>query len=724
MYMKKHLFTLLLVLTFLPNSFTQHKITLNAIYKDYIFYPKTIEGIRSMMDGEHYTTLNQFFYIDKYSYETGDYIETLFSVKDIQNPPFDFFYEYTFNADESKLLITTEIEAIYRHSFKANYYIFDLITRKLEALSEMGKQQAASFSPDGNIVAFVRDNNIFIKNLQTRFEKQITFNGERNKIINGIPDWVYEEEFGYNKAYDWSSDSKKIAYCMFDESHVREFNMTLYGNLYPEWFKYKYPKAGERNSIVNVMVYNLDTDSTLLMDTGEETDQYIPRIKWTCDKDIVSIIRLNRLQNKLDLLHANANTGKSLTIYTEEDKYYIPQVSDKSFIYLADTSGIIFTSEKDGWKHIYYFNPITQESFQITKGMFDTGEILSIDQKNELIYYSSHEGSALNKHIYKIQFDGTKKKKISISDGWNEAEFSNNSKYFILTHSTANTPEVYSVFETNGKLIRVLENNSELLSIRKKYEFGKKEFFNFKTSSNVPLNGFMIKPDDFSSKKKYPVLMYVYGGPESQNVMNKMTSRDNWFQMLAQEGYIIVCVDNRGTNNQGVEFRKSTYMQLGKLETEDQIEAAKYLAGLSYVDANRIGIFGWSYGGYLSLLCLAKGADVFSMAISVAPVTNWRFYDTIYTERFMRLPQDNPQGYDDNSPINHVEKIKGKLLLVHGMADDNVHLQNTTELISSLVEKNKQFELMVYPNKNHGIYGGNTTYHLYTKMTNFILNNL
>ena len=683
-----------------------------------------VEGIRSLQDGENYTILDQFFYVNKFNYEKGDFIETVFSVNDLKNPPFQFIDDYEFSSDETKLLITTAKEPVFRHSFKANYFVFDLITKRLIPLSDSGPQQLATFSPDGTRIAFVRDNNIFIMDIKSRSESPATIDGEWNKIINGAPDWVYEEEFGFSKAFAWSSDSRKIAFCKFDESRVKEYNLTLFTDLYPQWYKYKYPKAGESNSIVSVHVFDLESGETMKMDIGKETDQYIPRIKWIRDSGMLSIIRLNRRQNKLEVLHAQSTTGISSVIYEEESNYYISEVDDNKITYLQNSDEFIVTSEKSGWKHLHKYNFINKESAPITTGNFDIGEILLIDEQKEIIYYSSHEESTLRKDVYSINFNGTIKKKLTKRNGWNDAQFSRNGKYFILNNSDANTPYSYSLHNSDGKLIRNIENNSELVRIRKNYGFQKKEFFNFKTSYNDYLNGFMIKPSDFDKNKKYPVLMFVYGGPESQSVTDLFSSRDNWFHMLAQIGYLVVCVDNRGTDNRGEEFRKSTYLQLGKLETEDQIEAARYLSSLSYVEATRIGIFGWSYGGYMSLLCLSKGADIFKMAIAVAPVTNWRFYDTIYTERFMRTPQENPGGYDDNSPINHVEKIQGNLLLVHGMADDNVHMQNSTELVDKLVEAGKKFEMMFYPNKNHGIYGGNTSYHLYSKMTDFILENL
>ena len=718
-----HLLALLLFLV--PVTEAQKQISLDAIFKKHMFFPAMVSGIRSMQDGEHYTMLNQFYEIDKYNYDKGEFVENIFSAKDITNPPFDFFDDYEFGHDETKLLLTTGKETIYRYSYRANYYLYDLITKRLTPLSENGMQQLATFSPDGNYVAFVRDNNLFVRDLDANEEKQITSDGEKNKIINGAPDWVYEEEFGFTKGFEWSPDSKNIAFYKFDENRVKQFNMTLYGELYPEWYQFKYPKAGEDNSIVHIYVFNLD-GKIIKMDTGDDIDMYIPGIKWTNDSSILSITRLNRLQNKMEVLHSRTDTGESSVVYEESNKYYISEVSDNTLTYLKNGSEFLLVSERDGWKHIYLYDFVNENISPITSGNYDIGDIISIDEDKGELYFSSHESSPLRKHIYKIILKDVKQKKLTSKEGWNDALFSNSNKYYILVHSDANKPFTFSIHTSDGKFIRNIEDNSELVRIRKDYGFQKKEFFSFTNSAGISLNGYMIKPPKFNKKNKYPVFMYVYGGPESQRATDQYeySSREAWFQMLAQMGYLVVCVDNRGTGNRGEEFRKATYMQLGKLETEDQIDAALYLSKQPYVDSDRIGIFGSSYGGYMSLLCLFKGADIFKMAISVAPVTSWRYYDTIYTERFMRTPQENPSGYDDNSPINHADKMKGKLLLVHGMADDNVHLQNSVELIEKLVQSGKQFDMQFYPNKNHGIYGGNTNFHLHERMTDFIINNL
>ncbi|MCF8406189.1 MAG: S9 family peptidase [Bacteroidales bacterium] len=700
------------------------KISLDNIYKEYQFYPRGIENIRSMNDGEHYTILEGGKYIQKYNYLTREIIDVIFDLTKFKDAPIQNFTAYEFSSDESKILLTTERENIYRHSFVASFYVADLKTNEIYPLSTEGKQQLATFSPDGSKIAFVRNNNLYFKDLDSNTEKAITIDGEYNKIINGSPDWVYEEEFGFNKAFDWSPDGNKIAFYRFDESNVKEFNMTMYEELYPEWYRFKYPKAGEENSVVTIHIFDLLSSKTIVADIGEETDQYIPRIKWTKDPNTLSIVRLNRLQNEMHILHSNAKSGFSEVVYKETEDKYISEVSDAMITYLDNGKEFIIISEQDNYSHFYLYNFITKTISEITKGDFDISALYGFDEKEQRLYYASYERSSLNQDVYSIKLNGKGKKLLTDRAGWNEADFSSGFKYFINTYSNINTPAIYSLRDKQGKEIGVLQENEAFKNRMKEYGFAKTEFFKFTTSENIELNGYMIKPKDFDENKSYPLFMFVYGGPESQNVKDQFSMRSPWFQYLTQQGYIVACVDNRGTNGRGEEFRKSSYMQLGKLETIDQIEAANYLGSLNYIDAQRIGIFGWSYGGYMSLSCLFKGSEVFKMAISVAPVTNWRFYDTIYTERFMRTPQENAEGYDQNSPINFVEGMKGKLLLVHGMADDNVHFQNSTELVKSLVEADKQFDMQFYPNKNHGIYGGNTSFHLYTKMSEFILENL
>jgi dipeptidyl-peptidase 4 len=704
------------------------RLTLELIMQSRELSPSGVRGLRSLNDGKHFTQIKNDS-INAYSYKSGEQAEVIVTADELI-PDGDTasipLGNYQFSADESKILFATETDPIYRYSSRSNYYVFDRKTRALSALSPNGKQGLADFSPDASMVAFVRENNLFIKYPATGKEQQITHDGKDRHIINGTTDWVYEEEFAITKGFHWSPDGKKIAFMRFDESEVKEWWLTLHGELYPEHHRYKYPKAGEDNSIVTIHVFDLETGRTAKMDTGLETDQYIPRLQWTSDPELLAILRLNRLQNRLEILLADAASGNSRVIYTEESKYYIEDGNYDDIVFLSNGKEFIIKSEKDGFNHIYLYDMSGNELNQITKGEWDVTALLGIDERERKVYYQSAEVSPLDRNIYSIGFNGKGKKDLTPEKGWNTAQFSADYSFFIKTWSDANTPSVFSVNNgKNGRLVRELLNNNQLIEKRQEYNLSPKEFFTITTSEGVDLNAWRILPPDFDATKKYPVLFDIYGGPGSQTVRNAYGGGDLWSQYLAQEGIIVVSVDNRGTGARGEEFKKMTYLQLGKYETIDQIEAAKFMASLPYVDENKIGVFGWSYGGYMSTLCLTKGADIFDLAIAVAPVTNWRFYDNIYTERFMRTPQENPDGYDDNSPINHVEKMTGKYLLIHGMADDNVHPENTYELITALVASDKDFELMVYPNSNHGIYTGkNTRFHLYRKMTDFLMRHL
>ncbi|MCF8346533.1 MAG: S9 family peptidase [Bacteroidales bacterium] len=700
----------------------QKKITLDHIYRSYTFSPKSVRGINSMNDGKHYTINNRGTSIDKHRYKDGKKTGTIFSVEDFDT--LTSFRSYEFSPDEEFILLTTEVEPIYRRSYLAEYYIYHTATGELRPLSSNGKQQLASLSPDNSKIAFVRNNNIFITDLKENTEQQITFDGKKNEVINGSPDWVYEEEFGFADGFKWSPDGKRIAFYKFDETHVKEFFMSTYGSLYPEEYRFKYPKAGERNSDVTVHVYDLASGETEMLDIPGDEDFYIPRIKWTNDPEQLSIIWLNRLQNHVKVLHFDATNGSYVTAYEEKNDKYISEATDDMVTYLDDNASFLLISERDGYFHLYHHNFIHGETRPVTSGQYDVHSLVGVNKTKGIVYYMSYEASPTEIHLYSVKLDGSGKKKISEAPGSYTANFSATFDYYILSHSDANTPAVYKLYNKKGKMIRVLEDNEALKKTTEAFGFTDVEFMKVPTKSGQELNGYMIKPADFDPSREYPLFIYVYGGPESQNVVDRWNRNAAWFQMLVQEGYIVACVDNRGTNGRGEAFRKSTYQQLGKLETIDQLEAATYLGDLTYIDKDRIGIFGWSYGGFMTSLCLTKGNGLFRMGIAVAPVTNWRYYDTIYTERFMRTPQENPGGYDDNSPINFADQLEGKLLLVHGMSDDNVHFQNSVDFVTALVEADKQFEMLFYPNKNHGIYGGNTTFHLYTKMTAFILENL
>ncbi len=721
------LFILFLTLTSFSQNNGKKEITVDKIWTEDLFRPETIEQAKSMNDGIRYTLIENAIEINIYEYETDDFVETIFTTDNLlidENDDPVNIDNYHFNDDESMILIATETEAIYRRSRESVYYIWDIEKESLALLAEGDKQRLATFSPCGNKIAFVRNNNIYVRDIETKDIKPITDDGVYNEIINGTTDWVYEEEFAFTQGFFWSPDSEKIAYYKFDESHVKEFVMMLYNEqLYPEEYRFKYPKAGEENAFVTIHIYDFDTGESIMVDTGEEKDQYIPRVKWTTDPDKLSIQRMNRHQNQLEILLADASDGNTELLYKEDNIYYIDITDDLTF--LDDNKHFIITSEKDGFNHIYLYNMEGRRVRQITKGEWDVTSFLGVDQEKELIYYTSREESPFTNNLYSIGLDGKTKTRLTSDDGFNTPSFSKGHKFFINRHSTLNKPPKYTIHKSSGEIVKVRQDNEKLDSITKEFGYVPVEYFSFKTSEDVELNGWKMKPADFDPEKEYPVFMYVYGGPGSQTVLDRWNAYNGaWFQMLVQNGYIVVSVDNRGTGGRGEEFKKMTYLQLGKYETIDQIEAAKHLASLEYVDPSRIGIFGWSYGGYLSSLCLAKGKDVFSMAIAVAPVTTWRFYDTIYTERYMRTPQENPDGYDDNSPINHVDSIIGDYLLVHGTADDNVHYQNAVEMANALIKTDVDFEMMIYPDHNHSIRGDNARRHLYRLMTDFILRTL
>ncbi len=724
--MKSFRFYLLMAFAIILScSFVQaqtEEITLEKLWQDRYFMPKTINRGLSMQDGLHYTLIRDNTSIDMHRYDTGELVRTVFStaglLEDNEGKALKID-TYAFSPDERLLLVGVHQESIYRRSRRAEYHVWNTEDNTLVPLSEGTKQRLPDFSPDGSKVAFVRQNNLYIKELDSGNEYAVTTDGIFNEIINGTTDWVYEEEFYLTKGFEWSPDGRRIAFMRFDESHVKEFVMMKYGTLYPEEYRFKYPKAGEENAIVTLHVYDMETGETIPVDTGEETDQYIPRIQWTQNPEQLSFQRLNRHQNHLELMLADASTGESSLLYEETNKWFINITFDLRF--LADGRHFIFTSEMNGYNHIYLYDMETRELRPVTHGDFDVTGFHGVDEENGLVYYVARKDSPLTNHLYSIGLDGRDVQQLTVGNGTHSPTFSKGFPYFINRFATASHPPVYSIHRADGSLVQILEDNEELVARVAAHGFVEPEFFSFHTSESVVLNGQMIKPPDFDERKAYPVLMYVYGGPGHQAVVDNWNPFNGvWFQMLAQEGYIVVTVDNRGTGGRGEAFRKMTYLQLGKYETIDQIEAAKYLGSLDYIDAGRIAIFGWSYGGYLSSLCLAKGADVFSAAIAVAPVTSWRFYDTIYTERYMRTPQENPDGYDDNSPINHVDKITGHYLLVHGTADDNVHYQNTIEMANALINAGVDFELMIYPDQDHAIFRGNARLHLYRLMTDFL----
>lgn len=719
--MRKYIFLVFLYSSLLAQK---KKITLSDIWIEYKFYPAPIEQFRWMKEDKFYTGLSGGNQLFKYNVLDKNFKELLLDASKFPSPFPQKIQDYEFSNDERFLLLKSKVTPIYRHSSKEVVTLLDLKTNNFFNIYDGKQVSHATLSPNNQKVAFVYENNLFVQDINSKEVTRITKDGEKNKIIYGFCDWVYEEEFSFTKAFEWSPDGKKIAFYRFDESQVPEFSMDIYGELYPKQERFKYPKAGEKNSEISIYVYDLESQTLTPMDLGSEKDIYIPRIRWTHSSEQLAILRMNRLQNHVEVLLCNTGDGSHKTILTEKSDTYI-EVTDYMLFFLENGKEFLWTSEKDGYNHIYHYDLNGKLLRQITSGNFEVQEILGVDNKKQMIYYLSSEVTPLEKHFYQIGFNGKNKKRLSLEPGSHSITISSSFNYYIDTYSQMGVPPVTKLMSIEGKFIKEIENNKDLKERLETYEISKPEFFKFKTSEGVELNGWMIKPINFDENKKYPVLMYCYGGPGHQTVINKYNGTDYfWYQMLASQGYIIVSIDNRGTGGRGAAFKKVTYKQLGKLECIDQIEGAKYLGSLQYVDKTRIGIWGWSFGGYLTSLCLTKGNEYFKAGIAVAPVTNWRYYDTIYTERYLQRPQDNPSGYDDNSPINFADKLKGKYLIIHGTADDNVHFQNAMEMVDALIKNNKQFEQFFYPNKNHGIYGGVTRYHLYTQLTRFIISNI
>lgn len=729
--MYRILFTLFLLFAIGYPSRAQKKLTIADFEQQNAFQEREVEGIHSSANGLYYTTLEDDKRIVKYSYKDGKKVETVFDLDQIEKPAISHFSAYSFSQDETKILLTTNKEKIYRHSYTANYYVWNSVTEELAELSAKGKQQEATFSPDGERIAFVRDNNLFVKTIRFGTENQVTTDGKQNEIINGVPDWVYEEEFGFSKAFAWSPDSKFLAYIRFDESDVKQYSMKIFRGeaaslnenaSYPDQHVLKYPKAGEKNATVSVFSYEIKSKTKVEVDLGEDTDIYVPRLKWTADANDLAVMRLNRRQNKIDVLFANPFTGDTRLFYSEKNDRYIDEDFLDDFIFLPNNDYFVVNSERDGYSHLYLYDRQGFEVRQLTNGEFDVTDFYGFDNKKKIFYYQAAKKSPMQREVYFTSLDGKKQGLLSPLEGTNKAVFSNEFQYFINEYTSLSTPKTFALYDSDGKLVRVLEDNSRLINKLAGYAIQPKSFFSFETSEGISLNGWMIKPANFDENEKYPVVMTQYSGPNSQEVEDKWSV--NWYNYLAQEGFLVVCVDSRGTGARGEDFRKITYMQLGKYESDDQIEAAKYLTTLPYVDPSNIAIWGWSYGGLTSLLCMEKGGDLFKAGIAVAPVTHYKFYDTVYTERFMRTPRENPDGYNNNAPLLHPEGITGRLLLIHGSADDNVHLQNTMEMAEALVQAGIQFDMAIYTNRNHNITGGNTRMHLYKRMTDFLKTNL
>lgn len=700
-----------------------------------VYWPKQIDGVNPMNDGESYTQLSpDHKRIVRHSFKTGKEIAIVFDVETARGskklPRID---GYIMSPDEHRILIQTETKGIYRRSYTAVYYIYDVRNNTLEPLSEGGPQQVPLFSPDGNVIAFARDNNLFlVKLLFGNAEVQVTKDGKFNEVINGLPDWVNEEEFTTNRSFDFSADSKVLAWVRYDESQVPIYSMQEFKGLYPArsefdaypgTYDYKYPVAGQKNSEVKVMTFDIKNRVTRTLDVPLDKDGYIPRIKFTSDPTKLAVITLNRHQSQMDVYMANPLSKVCKLVLREKNEKYVRETAYTQMKFYDGHFSLL--SERSGFQHLYWYNLGGQLEAQITKGNFEVTDFYGYDARTGSFYYASTQESPLRRAVYKADKQG-RVKKLSSSVGTNSAKFSKTMKYYMNVYSSAQQPPVTSLCDNNGKTITTLIDNADLKAKVEKV-VGKKEFFQFTTSEGVQLNGWMVKPRDFDASKKYPVVMYQYSGPGSQEVTDSWNlgfyGAGIFESYLAEQGFICVCVDGRGTGARGADFEKCTYLQLGLRESQDQVETAIYLGSLPYVDKANIGIWGWSFGGFNTLMSMSEGRPVFKAGVAVAAPSNWKYYDTVYTERYMRTPNENAAGYAIN-PMERAANLSGSLLLIHGTADDNVHFRNVAEMSEALVQANKQFEMQIYTNRNHSIYGGNTRYHLLTRMCDFFKRNL
>jgi len=714
---------MLLMITFTANAN-------NLLYDitDGKFRPDKSQIPSSMIDGEHYTLMVDSQTIVKFSYKTGAAIDTLLSINKTKNPLISSFSGYVMSPRETKILVYTNKQKRYRRSFTADYYIYDIKYKEFDPLSSKKPQEAPVFSADDRYIAFAHGNNLHMKKVDFKTDIQITKDGEPGKISNGISDWLYEEEFGLTYHYGWCPDSKLLAFIKFDERDVKEFSFQTFLDkdkraflLYPEAAKFNYPKAGEKNPRAIVCIYDDFNKTTRTISLNQDTNCYIPRIKWTNKADQLAIFQLNRNQNRLDMYLTNPKTGISRLIIREENKYYVDYENIDHIKFRKDNTGFYSVSDRDGYKHIYQHRMDGTVARQVTKGTWDITDFYGVDEQKNIVYYQSAEFSPMERNVFSIDAKG-KKNCLTDAKGKNNAYFSCNFNYFAHETSSVNEPNSLCLRNGKGSKIRDLKNNTAIATLFKSLHLNNKEFFSFTTSDNILLNGWMLKPSGLDFKKKYPVVMIQYSGPGSQLALNEWNI--GWEYYLSQKGYLVVCVDGRGTASRGADFMKSTHKQLGVLEARDQIETAKYLGKLDYVDKNRIGIWGWSYGGSVVLWAMSSGEQVFKAGIAVAPVTDWRFYNTAYTERFMQTPEENFAGYEQTSAVLKAEQLKGRLLIIHGTADDNVHYNNTLIYTDKLVEAGKQFEMHIYTDKNHSITGKQTRRHLYTRMSEFLFREL
>ena len=717
------------------NVSADNKITLKDVTGK-TFTPKYITGVDPIKSTDRYASINNDGrQIIEYAFKTGNQTRVLFDIANTHGESIKQLDGYTLSPDGKRMLIQTNTHKIYRRSFTADYYIYTIQSRKLEKLSTGGPQQIPTWSPDGNQIAFVRDNNIFlVKLLYDNAESQITKDGKFNEIINGVPDWVYEEEFSTNRSLCFTADSRMLCWIKYDERKVKEYSLQLFmgshptmkaNEVYPGTYTYKYPKAGEDNSIVSVWSYEIQTHKTNRLQVPLEGDGYIPRIKSTNDANRIIVFTMNRHQDVLNLYAVNPRTTLSQLLIKEQGDKYVKEEAMEGIA--IGQNSILLPSDRDGYMHLYLYNMNGSLIRKIGDGNYDITSIYGYDETTGDVYYQAAGINPHDRQVFVSHKTG-KTERLTDTNGWNKAIFSGDYKYFLNTWSNYNTPYVFTIRDSKGKVLSTPVDNKELKEKVKTYGFNGRETFSFTTSEGVKLDGWMVKPKDFDTNKKYPVILFQYSGPGSQQVIDawnagSMGNGGAFDYYLAQQGFIVVCVDGRGTGGRGAAFEKCTYLRIGELESRDQIETALWLGKQSYIDKERIGIWGWSFGGFNTLMSMSEGRPVFKAGVAVAPPTNWRYYDTIYTERYMRTPKENGSGYATN-PIQRANALHGALLICHGMADDNVQPQNTMEYTEALIQADKDFKENIYTNRNHGIYGGNTRTHLLRQISNWFIEHL
>lgn len=710
-------------------------ITLHQVASGF-FSARTVRGVEPLKGSDLYAQISpDGKRIIAKSFRTGKEAQVLFDVDNTMGENVKSFDGYIMSPDGKKMLIQTNTNRIYRRSFTADFYIYTIATRKLEKLSDGGPQQVPVWSPDATQIAFVRQNNIYlVKLLYDNAESQVTKDGKFNEVINGIPDWVNEEEFGFNRALTFNADGTMICWLRYDESRVKTYSLQLFEGSnpdkkeyadYPGFYSYKYPKAGQENSTVTAWSYDIKSHKSLQLDVPLDADGYMPRIKATDDPNRIVVYTMNRHQDELCLYGVNPRSKVATLIVKETSPKYVKEESMESVAFYGNT--ILVPSDRDGFMKVYLYSINGQLQRKVDTGNHDITAIYGYDPASGDLYFQAAMLNAHDRQVMVAHKNG-KIERLTNQEGWNSATFSGDLKYFINNWSDYNTPYVYTVRDNRGKTLMTLENNKELRDKTAQYGWTRKETFTFTTSEGIQLDGWMVKPADFDASKRYPVIMFQYSGPASQQVVNSwnagsMGQGGAFDYYLAQQGYIVVCVDGRGTGGRGSDFEKSIYLRMGDLESKDQVEAAQWLGKQSYVDANRIGIWGWSFGGFNTLMSMSEGRPVFAAGVAVAPPTNWKYYDSIYTERYMRTPKENPDGYNIN-PIERADKLHGALLICHGVADDNVHPQNTFEYAEALVQADKDFKENYYTNRNHSIYGGNTRNHLLRQIATFFKKNL